>query len=242
MIKKIALSAVVVVGVGVGVYFLSASPEEKTKGPESSKETPANSRPKLPQPEPEAVVKSENLAAPGAVTSNSAEKPAENKAFTDFKYRADLERYLGIRKKVLMAKNEERDKKELLEDRALIQSMKPLLLVEASKDTVSLQNAALDYLFEALQSGASDEVAAVLREVVADTTIENNSNSMDSRKALAGVKAEVLLNWSSLDPKADAQIEASLPGPVSQKIWSRVKAHQDNNVAESQTLQAKKSN
>ncbi|KYG64700.1 hypothetical protein AZI86_10845 [Bdellovibrio bacteriovorus] len=242
MIKKIALSVVVVVGIGLGVYFLSASPEEKTKGPESSKETPANSPPQLPQPGPKAIVKAEAVVPSERATSSPVQKSAENKAFTDFKYRADLERYLGIRKKVLMAKNEERDKKELLEDRTLIQSMKPLLLAEASKDTASLQNAALDYLFEALQAGARDEVAAVLRDVVADTTIENNSNSLDSRKALAGVKAEVLLNWSSLDPKADAQIEASLPGPVSQKIWSHVKAHQDNNVAESQTLQAKKSN
>lgn len=241
MMRKLAVSAAVIVGVGVGAYLLSGLSEEKNKGPESSQETPANSSP-APSLPSEAVVQAEAPASTTLLEGKKTEHRPQDKTFADFKYRADLEKYLGIRKKVLLAKDEEREKKNLLQDRALIQSMKSLLLVEASQENADLQNAALDFLFEALQSGASDEVTAVLQAVVADGTIENTTSSLESRKALAGVKAEVLLNWSSIDPKANAQIEASLPGPVSQKIWSRVKAHQDNNVAESETLQNKKTN
>lgn len=239
MIKKLALTVIVVVMAGVGIgYLFSNSGEKIPTTPESSKETPANSAPKSPKEEiQKGVVDKQEKTPPTTLRPSSSE---DSRVWTDFKYRADMDKYLGLRKKVLMAENEKREREELLADRTLIQSLQPLLLVEASKENRELQNAALDYLFEALQAGAKNEAAAVLRAVVADASVEAETTSLESRKALAGIKAEVLLNWSSLDPGAEKQIEASLPGRVSQKIWDRVKQHQDNNLAESATLQARK--
>jgi hypothetical protein len=169
--------------------------------------------------------------------------PQDDKAhqvYAEFKYQVDLEKFLGLKKKVLLTEDEKRDKKSLLSDRAFLESLKPLLLVEAPKDKVNLQNGALDYLYEALQGDMRAEAAEVLQAVVADKTVEDTSTSLDTRKNMGGMKAEVLFRWSAIDPKATGTIAASLPGPVSKKIWDRVQEQQENNAAESRSLQASK--
>lgn len=235
MMKRILIPAIVV-SVGIGASLILTQTEKNT--PESLAETSAD----VPSG-PAAPASVVTVAEPAAGVTLQVEAPkiAEvPKAWAEFKHQVDLEKYLGLRKKVLLAEGQNDDKKDLLNDRALLQSLQPLLVTEAPADKVELQNAALDLLFEALKTDMRAEAIEVFKSVVADSFIESQNGSFAARENLAGIKAEVLLNWSSADPGASAEIEASLPGPVSQKIWDNVKKHQKNNLAESATLQARK--
>lgn len=96
------------------------------------------------------------------------------------------------------------------------------------------QTTAIDLLLEAAKSPEGREAAeAALQGIIADNQIEGEALPMDARKNLAGVKAEVLFQWSAQDPTKTKSMQAWLPGPVSQKIWENVTDAQTRNLRES---------
>ncbi len=60
------------------------------------------------------------------------------------------------------------------------------------------------------------------------------------RRALAGIKAEIMYQLSSERPGEAAQLQASLPGPVSERIWNNVQYQQENNLAESRQIKGQR--
>jgi hypothetical protein len=171
-------------------------------------------------------------SAPFVADSQSGETPpAANKPFEN---KSELEAFKILKQKVFLTEEEKVQRQELVRDRALLENLKnlfkyptPYLELEAQ------QNMAVDLLLEAIKSGDAETARRVLKEVIADATIENNQLSQSQRQNLAGVKAEVLYQWSSLEPDRAHEMQQSLPGPVSQKIWKNVVTQQDLNRAES---------
>lgn len=238
MSKKIIIPSVLVaIGVGAAISLVPAPP----KHPEiklssvampaindTNAETQMESR--TPSSQPVAMA-----PAVAALPSPSLEK--SKKFWADYKFHAELDKFAMISNKALLLEHDKVAKKKLITDVAFIRSLKSVLLTAALDNTMSHnQNIAVDFLFEALKGSQHDEVVKVLQAVAADPAVDNEQTDMASRKALAGVKAEVLFTWSAVDPDADANIAAALPGPVSQKIWANVKKQQENNLAESASL------
>jgi hypothetical protein len=87
----------------------------------------------------------------------------------------------------------------------------------------------------ALKEGDKTAASAALQAVVQDKQIEDTGLERSAREQLAGLKAEILYQWSATQPDMTASIVAWLPGPVSQKIWQNVLRMQQSNQAESQT-------
>ena len=98
------------------------------------------------------------------------------------------------------------------------------------------QNAAIDMLLDALKSGDSEVAVDVLRSVVTDGQVEDESIDRSTRENLAGIKAEVLFQWSALKPAQASELASLLPGPISQKIWQNVVDAQQSNLNESAAL------
>ncbi len=95
------------------------------------------------------------------------------------------------------------------------------------------QDAAVDLLVEALKSGDKAMAAEVARAVIEDPAVENAGTDRSVRENLAGIKAEVLYHWAAIMPDDASNIERSLPGPVSRKIWDNVNRRHASNLAES---------
>jgi len=70
---------------------------------------------------------------------------------------------------------------------------------------------------------------AVIKEIILDQNIENDSISMDLRTFFGESKAELLYHASSLYPDEFKNIKSVLPGPVTQKIWLNVLLMQKEN-------------
>ncbi len=147
----------------------------------------------------------------------------------------DLSKYSLVREKVFLSEAEKTWKRRLLQNGPFLRDLKVILLqpIEAGSEGWSQQKAALDLLFEALTAGDKSVAEGVLAEVVKDRTIEDSSLPQEARRNLAGVKAEVLFQWSALQPTKAGEIASWLPGPVSTKIWDNVVDEQRNNLAES---------
>jgi hypothetical protein len=175
-------------------------------------------------------------AAPNNAPIQTAETPAK-KTRDGFQYQRELDDFTFLKKKIFLSEEEKSERKRLIANDQLLRSLEGLLKVPAGKDFESQAETsmALDILFEAL-SGPSGEVAAgVLKGLVQDNSIEDRSLDLQSRKELAGVKAEVLYQWTSMQPSRSHEIQSWLPGPVSQNLWKNVVGLQESNLAESQT-------
>jgi hypothetical protein len=160
----------------------------------------------------------------------------EVKAMKPFNYEAQVETFKQLQTKVFMSESEKTARHDLLFDRDLLKALGQRL-VESSKDTVvhEQQDAAIDMLLAALKEGDKTAASAALQAVVQDKQIEDTGLERSAREQLAGLKAEILYQWSATQPDMTASIVAWLPGPVSQKIWQNVLRMQQSNQAESQT-------
>lgn len=164
--------------------------------------------------------------APAEAEKNSVLKPFESKT--------ELAEFKILKQKVFLTEEEKAQRKIFLQDRALLENLKSLFKYPAQyQDLENQQNVAVDLLLEAIKSGDADTARAVFKELIADPTIENKQLTPSQRQNLAGVKAEVLYQWSSLEPDRASEMQSALPGPVSQKIWKNIERQQQNNEAES---------
>jgi len=149
-------------------------------------------------------------------------------------YAKELDTYVVLKKKVFLTETEERSRDQLLKNPAILRAMGQRLTISAADDAAALeQNSAVDMLLEALRSGDSTVATEVLKAVVTDRQVEDGALDISSRENLAGIKAEVLYQWSALNPVQSGQIASWLPGPVSQRIWQNVVTAQASNIAES---------
>lgn len=167
--------------------------------------------------------------------------PAVPVVFQEFKRKHELSRYADLNRKALLLEPDKIVKRRLLKDEAFLKSLESLLkTAPADEESQKMQNTALDFVFEALNTSMRSAAIEVLKNVVADATVENSAIHEMDRRVLAGVKAEALHNWSAADPTAETSINGLLPGPVSQKIWANVKQQQESNLGESAMLQVGK--
>ncbi|WII73325.1 hypothetical protein QJS83_05505 [Bdellovibrio sp. 22V] len=231
----LVLGMIVIVG-GVMLVMTSSQSEKVEEAP--TQETGVGEtevmEAKAPSPAAPAVKAPVVQAGKKSVAETKALLDKADVVFRDFPYKKDLEEYKKIHTKVFLTPEERNFRKDLLNNHRAIASMKDLLLVPATKpDQESMQNAALDLLLEGLQKSANSEAAQVLKDVVADSAVEDNKVDADIRKSLGGIKGEILYQWSSLYPQSQGDLERMLPGPSSQKIWANVKAQQESNLAES---------
>lgn len=151
-----------------------------------------------------------------------------------FKYQAELESFSRLRAKVFLNENDEAERRRLLNDSSLLRAL-GLRLTEASlaESVMASQDAAVDFLIEAMKSGDKVLASEIARAVIEDPQVENASLERSVRENLAGLKAEVLYHWAAQMPDDAAGVERYLPGPVSQKIWSNVSRRHHSNTAES---------
>nr|WP_295906244.1 hypothetical protein [uncultured Bdellovibrio sp.] len=228
---KIAL-AVGIVGIGGAMMFMASS-ENKTeikenKNPTVITGTPDKRVPVLPTMD----------SRVGFVTEHDS--ASVSPVWQNFIYKSELREYRQLHAKIFLTDEEKVFRKDLVKNEQVLRSLQELLQTPAMDDnSTQMQNAALDLLFEALQTSADGEAARVLKAVVSNPTVEDKSVNLETRKSLAGVKAEILFQMSSMHPQTAQELERLLPGPVSQQLWSNVKAQQQNNLAES-TLQKRK--
>ena len=171
----------------------------------------------------------------GAATSSAQTSAGGSNANAEFRFAKELEEYTRLKAKVIMTDDEKQEKQRLLADTGFVRGLAALLSRPANYESEDFdrQNRALDLLFEALSTNSKTAAAEVLRGVVEDAQLENVKLDMGSRKALAGVKAEVLYNWAAMDPDRAKDIPTWLPGPVSERIWKNVIDMHEQNAAES---------
>lgn len=177
-------------------------------------------------------------AAPSVVSPEKAEMAKEWKKFP---HPEDLQSFGVLHQKAMLLPEDKIVKARLMKDERFLESLEPLLkMAPVDADTATMQNQALDFVFEALNSDMRRAAIEILKNVVADGSIENSAMDMGDRGVMAGVKAEALFNLASADPASKADIETLLPGPVSKNIWANVLQRQESNLAESARLQVSK--
>lgn len=230
----LAGGAVLLLGLATGGALLLRAPASTSSPELPASPVPTENRGAVKTVESTTGVKAEApvAAALAATTANPTEvtqttgKPFENKT--------ELASFKILKQKVFLTEEEKEQRKQFIQDRALLENLKNLFKYPAQyQDLEAQQNVAVDLLLEAIKSGDAETARRVFKEVIADATIENNQLSQDQRQNLAGVKAEVLYQWSALEPDRANEMQQSLPGPVSQKIWKNVVTQQDLNRAES---------
>lgn len=145
-----------------------------------------------------------------------------------------LKTFKTIQAKVFRNKEDEKKWKRLLSDSKYIlelsEYLKNIPKIEP-QDFKDSQNAVIDFLVEALKSGDSVAAESAILEVIKDSQVEDEKIAQPARELLAGVKADLLYQSSSVKPQLVSQIENALPGPVSQKIWKNVQQQQADNLA-----------
>lgn len=156
-------------------------------------------------------------------------------AVSEFRFSTELTQFAKLKDKVFLSEQDKAERAKLLGDKELLRALeevlkKPTALNSREQD---LQNDAIDLLLEALATPSSAIASEVLKAVVTDRQLENEQLDMASREALAGVKAEVMYQWSAIDPERANQIPTWLPGPVSERIWKNVLNAQEQNLRES---------
>ncbi|MES2855146.1 MAG: hypothetical protein V4692_04750 [Bdellovibrionota bacterium] len=148
-----------------------------------------------------------------------------------------LSKYRSLKTKVFMSDQEAALHKRLLADRGFVRNLASVLRVSAvDLEAQRTQDSAIDLLLDAATNGFSEVAAEAFREVISDDQIENSSIPKEGRQALAEIKAEVLYQWTAIDPSRVSEVEDLLPGPVSKRIWANVLDTQTRNVAESSAL------
>lgn len=234
----IILSASAVCVGGLALIFGSNNTEQ-VSAPESSLEQTAE----VSAPENMNDLKpgSSDQAAPSVVAQPKPDRKEVIKVWKDFARTKDLASFGLLNQKALLLPADKVVKARLMKDERFLTSLEPLLkVVPVDADTSVLQNQALDFVFEALNSEMRSAAIEILKSVVADGSVENAAVDLADRSALAGVKAEALFNLASAEPSSKSDIESLLPGPVSKKIWENVQQRQESNLAESANLQVSK--
>lgn len=169
---------------------------------------------------------------------------SENKAKTrlDFQYQSELVNYASLKAKVLLDDASRAQMDRLIRNTGMVSSLEALLKSTGEVNGLALQelqdlrNEAIDLLFDARGTSSGPIAEKVLRAVIEDDQIENDKADRGVRQELAGVKAEILYHWSSLEPALSDEIHSWLPGPVSEKIWQNVvEAQNQNELASAET-------
>lgn len=224
MIKPFLKYGLAAVLVSTGIYFWrGASPAKTVLLPK----TPAGSsaaHPILLEPRP--IV----LAAP-KVAPVVAAVPIQLNDINELK--PQMESFMLLNKKIIKTDDEKEQFASLLKDSRTLKNVRGLLL-RPTKTDADLQNQALDLVIESLKAGQS-EALDVLASFVADPSLELGGQDASVQQFKAELKAQALLEWSSQQPQQSQYIESILPGPISKRIWQNVMAHQNNNVAESES-------
>lgn len=152
-------------------------------------------------------------------------------------FERELQSYSELKRKVFLTPEEQAHKETLLKNPDVLRGLRARLVRSPVNGQQALaQNAAIDMLLEALKSGDSEVASEVLRTVVTDGQVEDTKTDPLTRENLAGVKAEVLFQWSALKPAQSDELAQMLPGPVSQRIWANVISAQQSNLNESANL------
>lgn len=145
-----------------------------------------------------------------------------------------IQKFKVIQAKVFKSKDDQANlKKMLLDSKYLFELglyLKTLQNIEG-EDFKDNQNAVMDLLVEALKAGDSQVAEQAILGIIKDPQVEDEKIPLKSRELLAGVKAELLYQSSSIKPALSEQFEKVLPGPVSQKIWKNVQQQQADNLA-----------
>jgi hypothetical protein len=145
-----------------------------------------------------------------------------------------LKNFKALQVKVFRNKEDEKKWKKLISDSKYISELSAYLKDLPKLDPQEFknnQNAVIDLLVEALRGGDSAAAEQAILDVIKDAQVEDEKLAQSSRELLAGVKAELLYQSSSIKPKLAGQFESLLPGPVSQKIWKNVQQQQADNLA-----------
>lgn len=177
------------------------------------------------------VARAPSAAAPHAVVA----KPLPVvKALDPAPHAVELAMYTLLHRKVFLNEGESAEKSSLLKNASVLRAMGVRLVrPPGSEAAAGEQNTAIEMLIEALRSGDSEVASEVLKGVIKDSQIEDGQLEMSIRSNLAGIKAEILFQWSALRPTQAQELATLLPGPVSRKIWQNVIDAQTSNVAES---------
>lgn len=230
----LAGGAVLLLGLATGGALLLRAPASTSSPGLPTSPVPTENRGAMKTVESETGVKTEVPAAAAAAQTTAHQIEGTQNASKPFENKTELASFKILNQKVFLTEEEKEQRKQFIQDRALLENLKNLFKYPAQyQDLEAQQNVAVDLLLEAIKSGDAETARRVFKEVIADATIENNQLSQDQRQNLAGVKAEVLYQWSSLEPERASEMQQSLPGPVSQKIWKNVLTQQDLNRAES---------
>lgn len=232
---KVQIGLLSVVLVAGAVWKWSPSPELSTvEASADAREAAAMA--KAYQENMKAEDRIQTIAAAGVRNGLRAAAVAPAPVRAPFEYSRELSDYSALKRKVFLSDEEKVQRAALFGNHRLIAALGDYLNHASGTDVASVgeQGAALDLLVDALQSKDGNEAAeAALKSVVLDRQIESNDLDMESRKSLAGVKAEVLYQWTALEPGRAKEIRTWLPGPVSEKIWANVTETQSRNHAES---------
>ena len=153
---------------------------------------------------------------------------------TQFAFKEEINEYAKLKEKVILTDGEIAQKKRLVQDPDLIAALADFLKMPTDAPDESGQYDAIDLLFEARKAASVKDVAeTVLRSLVEDPVVEDPDMDRETREDMAGLKAEVLFQWTSVDPTKAVEVERLLPGPVSRRIWENVQEEQRMNLQES---------
>ncbi|MBX3021882.1 MAG: hypothetical protein KF799_09420 [Bdellovibrionales bacterium] len=188
-----------------------------------------------PAEKPQTPVQSQTpVQATPAATQVSGVEMGRDIMVQPFQFQKELTTYLDLQTKVFLNDVEKREREDLLHNTLLIRALGARLKVASrSMEVMREQDAAIDLILEALKEGDKTAAAEVLREVVQDGQVEDAKMEKTAREQLAGLKAEVLYQWSATNPQIASNLQTWLPGPVSKKIWDNVVRMQQSNAAES---------
>lgn len=156
-------------------------------------------------------------------------------ASVPFEYQTQLNEFAALKAKVLPSKEESLKMKRLLTDVGFLRGV-GVRLARLPLLPLGEQDVAIDLLIEALKTGDKGTAQEVLGSIVSDKQVENVKLEREVREQLAGIKGEVLYHWAAIMPDEARRIIASLPGPVSRKIWRNVEDTHENNLAESRLM------
>lgn len=152
-----------------------------------------------------------------------------------FEFTRELTTFTELKAKVFLTDDEKEVKRALLSHVLLMRAVaKRLVQPSVSESLVHEQEAGVDLLLAAYKDGDRSVAAEILRDVVSDRQVEDVNLPNAVRNQLAGVKAEILYQWSAIAPELASDMARWLPGPVSEKIWANVTKKQQANLAESE--------
>lgn len=133
-----------------------------------------------------------------------------------------------LAQKIYRSETDQQKMKEALSDVNFLSELGVHLVRPAkSLDERKLQNVSLKLLLQAERKLALQ----VVEKVVSNKSVEDNEVPLEDRKELAGIKGELIYEWTSAYPEDSVILTGWLPGPVSQKIWTRVQRLQSSNLA-----------